>query len=651
MTETRNDLHKALLQLLANKIQLSMCLRAVGYLRRLHLYTEQELRSQFLSCRNAWLVDILPKINLYHPNLEAQQPSNLILKHDNRPRENSNNNTYYYQGLSKFVDLNRVHLFEIITQYRAIFLDDEMTTTTADSDQEEKSQSTHGLLFLWANLRVAHIIETLKQVLPLISDGTILANILEQSMYCGMSLARVGVDFRGQLISLFSRRVEDMFQGYMRAVTTEWQQALLQQHFYLPTLNLVKLGIIIDTDDSTPYAQLLEYPPLAVISNIFITAFNHLRPVAFIHLKPKLIQIIIETVTSLSQKLQQLSTADETQSGEKEHQGKAKSGVEEAQTGGTGDELEKLARACVHIFIPFISDSLDTIFSQKDLLPQTELNNLFSLLYFKPEEEEIVNPVEEGQTDTTSLSNNAPEQEVKEAEMSRTTELVPSSSPVFNSPATENTLDNPVSPAESNKSNPTSLPVPHTQNFSETSTPTRNSSSTTPRRKTTNGLSIKKPSRTSSRSGGGIGARALTSDHAQDSHELLSEDLFSASTSPSSQLSQSSSGNASANSPVVTPKSSRSNSASETESVKQAMKREQTRRAQARAAQAQAQSGHSQFQALFEDRGLTTQNQTSLPGTTTPAKGVQELVGAVAEDHLKKFLSSSRSKQFNSKKN
>jgi hypothetical protein len=39
-----------------------------------------------------------------------------------------------------------------------------------------------------------------------------LANILEQAMYCGLSLSRVGADFRTLLPALFEERVLDIFK-------------------------------------------------------------------------------------------------------------------------------------------------------------------------------------------------------------------------------------------------------------------------------------------------------------------------------------------------------------------------------------------------------------------------------------------------------
>jgi hypothetical protein len=62
MTVTMRTILQQLLQLLRTQIQLSKCLRVVGYLRRMNVYDEHELRTEFLRCRNAYLEQTLSAI-------------------------------------------------------------------------------------------------------------------------------------------------------------------------------------------------------------------------------------------------------------------------------------------------------------------------------------------------------------------------------------------------------------------------------------------------------------------------------------------------------------------------------------------------------------------------------------------------------------
>jgi len=92
--------------------------------------------------------------------------------------------------LNKLTDTSRAHLFEIITQYRAIFTDD-------SNNSEMDGVTDSNILHSWLTHKVSDYLETLERYLPKISDGGSLLNILDQSMYLGMSLSRVGVEFRG----------------------------------------------------------------------------------------------------------------------------------------------------------------------------------------------------------------------------------------------------------------------------------------------------------------------------------------------------------------------------------------------------------------------------------------------------------------------
>ena len=62
--------------------------------------------------------------------------------------------------------------------------------------QDGESQDG-GLVFSWAEHRVCLYLEALRRHLPRITEGGSLASVLEHCMYCGMSLARVGLISEG----------------------------------------------------------------------------------------------------------------------------------------------------------------------------------------------------------------------------------------------------------------------------------------------------------------------------------------------------------------------------------------------------------------------------------------------------------------------
>lgn len=66
-----------------------------------------------------------------------------------------------------------MHLFDVVNQYRAIFSDD-------SSGNEENYDG--GLLFSWAMHQITSHLKTLKVMLPKITEGGSLSNILDQCM-------------------------------------------------------------------------------------------------------------------------------------------------------------------------------------------------------------------------------------------------------------------------------------------------------------------------------------------------------------------------------------------------------------------------------------------------------------------------------------
>eukprot|EP00884_Botryococcus_braunii_P004422 jgi/Botrbrau1/13981/Bobra.117_2s0011.1 len=115
-------MREALLGRLRAPIQLPECLRVVGHLRRLAVFSESELRLHFLKCREEWLAEVVEELEV--------------------------GATYDY--IKRLTDVHRLHLFDVIMQYRAIFSDDVGPSDVGGPD----SAST---VYSWAQHRVVFL--------------------------------------------------------------------------------------------------------------------------------------------------------------------------------------------------------------------------------------------------------------------------------------------------------------------------------------------------------------------------------------------------------------------------------------------------------------------------------------------------------------
>ncbi|KAL9265776.1 Conserved oligomeric Golgi complex subunit 8-like protein [Drosera capensis] len=284
--QTTQSLLSQLLQKLQSNILLPECLRIIGYLRRIGVYNEYEMRLQFLRCREAWLTGILDELDQRNP----------------------------YEYLKGVVTCYRANLFDVVNQYRAIFADDK-------SGSEENYDG--GLLFSWSMHQISSHLEILKQTLPKITEGGSLSNILEQCMkvmvfsctvsscrssknlsspfdfllwqFCAVGLGGVGLDFRGLLPSLFEEAVFNLFSKNI-ATAAENFQVVLDSHRWvpLPAVGFSAIGFGEDSrEDVTPPPSLMEHPPLAVFVNGVSASLNELRPCAPISLRHILAQELV----------------------------------------------------------------------------------------------------------------------------------------------------------------------------------------------------------------------------------------------------------------------------------------------------------------------------------------------------------------------
>jgi hypothetical protein len=231
------------------------------------------MRLQFLRCREAWLTGILEDLD--------------------------QKNAYEY--LKGMINCHRMHLFDVVNQYRAIFSDD-------TSGSEENYDG--GLLFSWAMHQITSHLKTLKIMLPKITEGGSLSNILDQCMYCAMGLGGVGLDFRGLLPPLFEEAVLNLFSKNMSTAVENFQLVLDSHRWVpLPSVGFPSSGINEDSkDDVTPPSYLMEHPPLAVFINGVSSALNELRPCAPLSLKNVVAHELIKGLQAVSDSLLRYNT-------------------------------------------------------------------------------------------------------------------------------------------------------------------------------------------------------------------------------------------------------------------------------------------------------------------------------------------------------
>lgn len=235
-----------LIQQLRTNIPLPACLRVIGFLRRMDVLTEAELRVKFLQARDAWLRSIQASIPDHDP----------------------------YLHVTKTIEACRVHLFDVVTQYRAIFSDEE--PLSAEGAGPAEGAIFHG----WVLQKVSEFLRTLRRDLERGVGGR-LDSLLGQCMYFGLSFSRVGVDFRGQLAPLFQRVAADSFSKAVEEAVEKFREEMNSYTLIsAPTVLGGGAGVPVPTAQPgtlQPPMVLLDFPPLACFLNGLLVAFNDLR--------------------------------------------------------------------------------------------------------------------------------------------------------------------------------------------------------------------------------------------------------------------------------------------------------------------------------------------------------------------------------------
>ncbi|XP_045773050.1 conserved oligomeric Golgi complex subunit 8 isoform X1 [Maniola jurtina] len=245
-------------------LPLPQCLQILGYLRRANTVfrstddehsrlqsignkgsiTSDGLHLHFLKARNAWFEKALEDAR----NTEA--PEKL---------------------LRKIVELHRIHLFNVITQHKSIFLSDAQESKVRDNELSGTSA-----LSCWLKLKVESLAYILNQDLWR-EDESGFESIMNQCMYLCLSFGRVGADLRCVLTPLFRNNVLMQFNCGMEKVDNQFENQM--KCYKVPSIKNVSRPINENMATGPP-ENLLDYYPLAEYCNGMLTVLNSLRVTA-----------------------------------------------------------------------------------------------------------------------------------------------------------------------------------------------------------------------------------------------------------------------------------------------------------------------------------------------------------------------------------
>ena len=124
--------------------------------------------------------------------------------------------------ITKVIETNRVNLFDIVTQYRAIFADMDpivpqkhlyygITTLATSRDFNDGAIINSWVLFKVNQFLVVLAEDVNRCVNNEFGHYYPIESIIEPSFYFGLSMSRIGADFRPQLIPIINKAIAKRF--------------------------------------------------------------------------------------------------------------------------------------------------------------------------------------------------------------------------------------------------------------------------------------------------------------------------------------------------------------------------------------------------------------------------------------------------------
>lgn len=242
-----------LLSILRGPLKLPVAMRVIGYLKRLN-YKDSDLRVLFLTLRFEYLCSLLAIV-------KETQPQEYI---------------------RRWIETQRENLFDIVTHYKHIF-------PPTPQSSSRKSSTEDQILSSFSLMAVSNLIKVLESFLGQANDVSILPSVCTQIMYYGMTLGRIGLDFRSIVVPMFEKTVSRIVSSLFHHASSVFT---ISQSVERPLVN------------TTGQALLMKSMAVATLFNQYMNALNQLRYLPCLSLYSTLLKSLTNSMESVVSKLE-----------------------------------------------------------------------------------------------------------------------------------------------------------------------------------------------------------------------------------------------------------------------------------------------------------------------------------------------------------
>ncbi|KAJ6217533.1 hypothetical protein RDWZM_008690 [Blomia tropicalis] len=204
INKSKDIMISQILKGLNGNIQLPVCIKSIHYLRQTDRFSEEQLRVNFLMARDIWFQTSINK------------NANVI-------------NSFTY--ISSITEVFRINIFDIVTQYRAIFPDVETVELSTHKNGIRKSggESNYKIINSWLLFKIEHYLAILKNNLgSCVKNNSDLPieTVIDHCFYFGLSMSKIGADIRPQLIKIFNNFICERFQYRIEEANQRFKKSM-----------------------------------------------------------------------------------------------------------------------------------------------------------------------------------------------------------------------------------------------------------------------------------------------------------------------------------------------------------------------------------------------------------------------------------------